>query len=191
MFIELAAPAALAGAGRAATAVSQPVAARPAPARRLLAAAPPYKEHQMSVLSADAGAADEAGLAGPPKARLAWAGAAGRHAVIVVLSLLSIVPIYWMYASSLRRPGDILSQNPLPWPLSLRNYDYVLHSLEVPVLLANTLVIAAASTVGQLLVCLLAAYAFAAWDFRGKNVLFLLFVVTWLVPFQVCRGRTR
>ncbi|MBL7491420.1 carbohydrate ABC transporter permease [Frankia sp. AgB1.9] len=123
--------------------------------------------------------------AGPPKARLAWAGAAGRHAVMAVLSLLSIIPIYWMYAGSLRRPGDILSQNPLPWPLSLRNYHYVLHSLDVPVLLANTLVIAAASTVGQLLVCLLAAYAFAAWDFRGKNVLFLLFVVTWLVPFQV------
>ncbi|ADP82694.1 carbohydrate ABC transporter permease [Pseudofrankia inefficax] len=42
MFVELAAPAALTGAGRTVTAVSQPVAARPALARRLLAAAPPY-----------------------------------------------------------------------------------------------------------------------------------------------------
>ncbi|OHV32500.1 sugar ABC transporter permease [Pseudofrankia sp. EUN1h] len=105
--------------------------------------------------------------------------------MMVALSLVSIVPIYWMYAGSVRRPGDILSQNPLPWPLSARNYTYVLDTLDVPVLLANTLVIAVGSTVGQLLVCLLAAYAFAAWDFRGRNVLFLLFVATWLVPFQV------
>lgn len=152
----------------------------------------------MSVLSAGAGgpsspptsAAGEPGpvetaVTGPPTARLAWAGAAGRHAVMAALSLVSVVPIYWMYAGSLRRPGDIVSQNPLPWPLSLQNYRHVLDTLDIPVLLANTLVIAAASTAGQLLVCLLAAYAFAAWDFRGKNVLFLLFVATWLVPFQV------
>jgi multiple sugar transport system permease protein len=133
----------------------------------------------MSVLPA---AVDEAG---PRRPRLAWAGAAGRHAVMVALSLVSVVPIYWMYAGSVRRPGDILSQNPIPWPLSTRNYRYVMDTLDIPVLLGNTLVIAAGSTAGQLLVCLLAAYAFAAWDFRGRNVLFLLFVITWLVPFQV------
>ncbi|MBL7500459.1 carbohydrate ABC transporter permease [Frankia sp. CNm7] len=112
-------------------------------------------------------------------------GHAGRHAVMIVLSLVSIVPIYWMYAGSLRRPGDILSSNPLPWPLSLESYRYVLDTLDVPVLLFNTLMISVGTTVGQLLVCLLAAYAFAAWDFRGKGVLFLLFVATWLVPFQI------
>ncbi|MDT3442328.1 carbohydrate ABC transporter permease [Pseudofrankia sp. BMG5.37] len=104
---------------------------------------------------------------------------------MVVLSLASVFPIYWMYAGSVRRPADILSQNPLPWPLSLRNYSHVLDTLDVPVLLFNTLVIAAGSTVGQLLVCLLAAYAFGVWDFRGKNILFLLFVAAWLVPLQV------
>jgi multiple sugar transport system permease protein len=117
--------------------------------------------------------------------RRRWAGAVGRHAVMAMLALVSVVPIYWMYAGSFRRPGDIYSQNPLPWPLSLDNYRAVLHLLDVPVLLGNTLVIAAGTTVGQLLVCLLAAYAFAAWDFRGKRVLFVLFVATWLVPPQV------
>jgi sn-glycerol 3-phosphate transport system permease protein len=38
---------------------------------------------------------------------------------------------------------------------------------------------------GQLLIGLFAAYAFACWSFRGQRLLFLLVVATWLVPFQV------
>ncbi len=37
----------------------------------------------------------------------------------------------------------------------------------------------------QLLVAILASYGFARWDFVGKKALYLLFVGSWLVPFQV------
>jgi multiple sugar transport system permease protein len=124
-------------------------------------------------------------MAGPPRRPGRWVASACRHAVMVVLALVSLTPIYWMYAGSFRQPGDIYSQNPLPWPLSLESYRTVLHTLDIPVLLANTFAIAAGSTLGQLLICLLAAYAFAAYEFRGKNILFLAFVATWLVPMQV------
>ncbi|WP_066065742.1 carbohydrate ABC transporter permease [Frankia sp. EI5c] len=67
----------------------------------------------------------------------------------------------------------------------VRRYRLVFDSLDVGSLLANTLLIAAATAVGQLVVCLLAAYAFAAWEFRGKGLFFLLFVATRLAPFQV------
>ncbi|AEH10738.1 ABC-type transporter, integral membrane subunit [Candidatus Protofrankia datiscae] len=90
-----------------------------------------------------------------------------------------------MFASSLRQPGRIFRQSLLPWPLSLESYRFVFDNLDMSALLANTLVIAVVTAAGQLMVCLLAAYAFAAWEFRGRNILFLMFVATWLIPFQV------
>jgi sn-glycerol 3-phosphate transport system permease protein len=107
------------------------------------------------------------------------------HVVLGVLGLLCVLPIYWMYATSLRAPGDVLSLSPLPWPLSVDNYLYAWTTIPIGRMLANTLVVALVTAIGQLLTGLFAAYAFAVWEFRGKQVLYLLFVGTWLVPFQV------
>jgi len=110
---------------------------------------------------------------------------AGGHVVLGGLGLLCAVPVYWLFATSLRRPEDVTSTAPLPWPLSLQNYADAWAVLDVPGLLLNTIVMAGLIAAGQLLVGLLAAYAFAAWDLRGARVLHLAFVATWLVPFQV------
>jgi ABC-type glycerol-3-phosphate transport system permease component len=107
------------------------------------------------------------------------------HAPMVLLSLVSLFPVYWMYASSVRRPGDVYSQSPLPWPLDFSNYRTVWHSLPLTSLFLNTLAMALFTAAGQLLVCLLAGYAFAAYRFWGRQLLFLMFVGVWLVPFQV------
>lgn len=117
-------------------------------------------------------------------------GGAGRthrlagHAVLVVLSVLCVFPIYWLYATSLRAPGDVSELTPLPWPLSTENYADALAKNDVAAMLLNTGIIAVLSALGQLLVGLLAAYAFAAWRFPLQRLLYLMFVGTWLVPFQ-------
>ncbi|MCD0453038.1 carbohydrate ABC transporter permease [Actinocorallia sp. API 0066] len=107
------------------------------------------------------------------------------HVVLGALGLACVLPIYWLYAASLRRPGDVHDQSPLPWPLSLANYTDAFAKTDITGMLLNTTVIAAASAVGQLLIALFASYAMAAWRFRGHRVAHLLFVGTWLVPFQV------
>ncbi|WP_462187128.1 MULTISPECIES: carbohydrate ABC transporter permease [unclassified Frankia] len=113
-----------------------------------------------------------------------WRTAAS-HLMLALLSLISLFPVYWMFATSFRRPDDIFDQSLLPWPLSLANYRYVFDSLDIGVLLANTFTIAAVTAAGQLMMSLLAAYAFAAWEFRGRTLFYLAFVATWLIPFQV------
>jgi ABC-type glycerol-3-phosphate transport system permease component len=146
-----------------------------------------------STATTDAASADATAGGGPTDAgpgRYRWAGlrrlpAAGRHLLMIVLSVACVFPVYWMFAGSLRQPGAVFSTSPLPWPLSLENYRIVFDSLDVGTLLANTFAMAALTTAGQLLICLLAGYAFAAWEFPGRRLLFLAFVVTWLVPFQV------
>lgn len=101
------------------------------------------------------------------------------------LGVLCVLPIYWMYATSLRAPGDVLSMSPIPWPVSVQNYADAWNTIPIGRMLSNTLVVALVTALGQLLTGLFAAYAFAVWEFRGKQVLYLLLVGTWLVPFQV------
>lgn len=107
------------------------------------------------------------------------------HLVLGTLGVLCIFPIYWLYATSLRRPDQVLSLSPFPWPLSLGNYTQAIELVNVPQLLTNTALVALLTALGQLLTGLLAAYAFAAWQFPLKRLCYLAFVGTWLVPFQV------
>ncbi|WIX75954.1 carbohydrate ABC transporter permease [Amycolatopsis carbonis] len=107
------------------------------------------------------------------------------HLALGALGVLCVFPIYWLYATSLRRPDQVLSLSPIPWPLSLGNYAEAIQLVDIPQLLINTTLVALLTALGQLLTGLLAAYAFAGWNFPLKRLCYLLFVGTWLVPFQV------
>ncbi|WP_101829823.1 carbohydrate ABC transporter permease [Frankia canadensis] len=107
------------------------------------------------------------------------------HVTLALLGLVCIFPIYWMYATSLRRPNDVYKTSYLPWPLSVDSYSQALDQLDLGRLLLNTTLVALFTALGQLLTSVLAAYAFAVWTFPAKRLLYLAFVGTWLVPFQV------
>lgn len=107
------------------------------------------------------------------------------HIVLVVVSIASIFPIYWMFATAFRRPQDAGAQAILPWPISVDNFVAVWQQIPILGMIGNTFVMALTVAVCQLIVAILAAYGFAMWQFPGKNLLFLLFIGSWLVPFQV------
>jgi ABC-type glycerol-3-phosphate transport system permease component len=107
------------------------------------------------------------------------------HILLLALALVSVFPIYWMFVTAFRPASDALSTNPLPGPLSWENFVRVWESLPVAGMLANSFGMALVLAAAQLLVAVLASYGFARWDFAGKKVLYLLFVGSWLVPFQV------
>lgn len=107
------------------------------------------------------------------------------HLALGAISVVCAFPIYWLFATSLRRPDDVSSLSPVPWPLSLENYADAAHKVDIVRLLVNTFGVALVSSAGQLLVALLASYAFAMYTFRFQRLLYLAFVGTWLVPFQV------
>ena len=94
----------------------------------------------------------------------------GGHLVLGALGLLCVFPIYWLYATSLRAPQDIYSLSLFPWPLSGQSYLSAFQVLDLGGMLLNTTLMAVGVALGQLLTGLLAGYAFAAWDFRGKPV---------------------
>jgi multiple sugar transport system permease protein len=107
------------------------------------------------------------------------------HITLGLLGLACVFPIYWMYSTSLRRPDDVYKLTVLPWPLSVDSYSKALDELDLAQLLLNTTFVAVLTALGQLLTSILASYAFAVWNFPAKRLLYLAFVGTWLVPFQV------
>jgi sn-glycerol 3-phosphate transport system permease protein len=73
----------------------------------------------------------------------------------------------------------------LPSGLDFDNYRAVLERLPIPRYILNSFIVAASVMIAQLVTASLAAYAFAVREFRGRTVLFMLFLATLMIPFEV------
>ena len=109
--------------------------------------------------------------------------------VLSQISLAILLPLIWMVTSSLKSPNAVISGNwqwlPTVWRWD--NYATVWTDPEVSMLNAygNTAFITVISTVCQLIVASLAAYAFAKVNFKGKGVVFTMFLATMMMPTEV------
>lgn len=112
-------------------------------------------------------------------------------AIIAVMTLLAIgmlLPFLWLFSMSFRPVADAYKLPPsfLPPNLDFTNYWKVLAS-RVPFLqiYANSLLVAVFVTIGQLVTCTLAAFAFARLNFRGRDTLFFILLIGLMFPAQV------
>jgi len=98
-----------------------------------------------------------------------------------------IVPFAWMISTSLKSGQYVLSMPPqlIPNPATLDSYRRLFEIYPIGRMLFNSLFVAGLTTIGQLITCSMAAYAFARLKFRGHNLVFLLYLATLMVPFQV------
>lgn len=106
------------------------------------------------------------------------------HAVAVVVVVFMVFPVVWALLTSFKPPGELYTLAPISEHPTLENYEIALTRLPLIRLLGNTVALAALVTVGQVLVSILTAYAFSAFRFRGRSVLFAAAVATILVPQQ-------
>jgi len=114
-----------------------------------------------------------------------WLNSAAGHAMMVLLSIFCLFPVYWMLASSFRPANAMFETRLWPTTMSLRNYTQAIDAIPIARMLINTLVFSVLSTVFQLLTGILAAFAFARWTFRFDKLVYTAIALTWLVPFQV------
>jgi len=131
-------------------------------------------------------------VAAYPRGRaLRTAKAMGRafvvYAVLMILGVITAVPFIWMLISSLKEPGTLFLYPPrwIPDPVRLRNYVDLAQQMPFATFFLNSTKIALLSTVGSLLACSLAAYAFARFNFVGKSFLFAVTISCLMVPYQV------
>jgi len=95
-----------------------------------------------------------------------------------------LVPFFMMFLISLSGEENIFS-NYNHINLSFYAYKNVFNSIPVVKYFLNSLIVALATTVGQVLISALAGYGFARSNFKGKDFLFFIFVMTMMVPPQV------
>ncbi|MCV9999654.1 carbohydrate ABC transporter permease [Pararhizobium sp. YC-54] len=107
------------------------------------------------------------------------------HGVMIILSLICLLPVYWMIVSSLRPANALLDGAFWPSTITLENYSYALRAIPIGSMLVNTVIVSVAVTAFQLLTGLLAAYAFVRYRFAFDKLIYALMAVTWLTPLQV------
>jgi multiple sugar transport system permease protein len=109
------------------------------------------------------------------------------HAGLITGSVVMLLPFLWMVSTSLKAPNEIFTYPPvwIPRPPVWENYSQTVSVMPFGRFYLNSLIVAAGVTVLQLLVSSLAAFAFARLRFRGREVIFLLYLATLMIPFQV------
>lgn len=105
--------------------------------------------------------------------------------IILILSALMLAgPMLMAIMMSFMSNQDILTGS-LPTSLTLDNYVQAFERSPLFGYLFNSLLIAIVITMGQLLLSSLAAYAFVFLEFKGRDLLFYVFIATMMVPFEV------
>lgn len=107
------------------------------------------------------------------------------HIALASLCLVMVFPVYWAVATSFRPEQALYSLELFPTRPTLDSYRQALDTFPLARLLANTALMAAGVTAAQILLSILAAYAFVRFDFPGRTVAFATMVGTILVPQQV------
>ncbi len=110
-----------------------------------------------------------------------------RTIVIAVGGMVFLFPFVWMVSTSLTTTGELFRLPPqlIPNPVDGSAYERLF--TQVPILrwVLNSVVVSLAVTFLQVMTSAMAAYAFTRLSFRGRNAIFVLFLATLMVPFQV------
>jgi multiple sugar transport system permease protein len=109
-----------------------------------------------------------------------------RHAILIAVGAVVAYPFYFMLSSSLKPFFEAIAVPPTMFPQELHpeNYAEAWTKAPWPRYFANTILISVAITLGELVTSVLAAYAFARIDFKGKAMLFTILLATYMMPAE-------
>ena len=109
------------------------------------------------------------------------------YILVTFLALMMIFPFYWMIITSLKNNSEIISANQTFFPTIVMwsNYVYVFQHFNFVTYMTNTIVVAIFSTIGTLITTIFGAFAFARLNFKGRETLFLVFLMTMMIPGEM------
>ncbi len=114
-----------------------------------------------------------------------------RRAILIGLlvagGILMMIPFLWMITTSLKTRAEVFAvpRTILPIVPQWGNYGEMWDALPFAAFFVNSVKLAVLNTVGTLISCSMAAYAFAVLRFRFRGPLFGLLLATLIIPFQV------
>lgn len=117
------------------------------------------------------------------------------HAALIAVALMFLAPLLWMVSTSIKpetqAASGALRLLPEPasdtLPIAAENYSAVWNdrTVQFPLYLRNTLIVASLGVVGMTLSSAVVAYGLSRVRWRGRGVVFFLIVATMMIPFPV------
>jgi multiple sugar transport system permease protein len=110
-----------------------------------------------------------------------------KHAVLILVGAVVAYPFYFMVSTSLKSFFEATTTPPTLFPtegFQFDNYATAWNKAPWARYFANTVLVAGANTLGELVTSVLAAYAFARMNFKGKAALFGLLLATYMMPAE-------
>jgi multiple sugar transport system permease protein len=115
-------------------------------------------------------------------------GRAVYHLLMIALSLMMVYPFVWSLLSSFKSSAQLYSDsplNPIPNPATLENYKRLMEVLPFGKFVINSVFLSLAIPMCMIAVASFTAYALTRLEFKGRNVLFIAFIATMMIPSHV------
>ena len=106
---------------------------------------------------------------------------------LTIAALIVLIPYFWMASASLKEPGEIfqVGVNFLPKTFYTENYRILFSDYQIVRWLVNSFVVAGIVMFTNMTFTVTAGYAFARLRFKGRDVMFFVYVGAMMVPLQV------
>lgn len=107
------------------------------------------------------------------------------YGILILGAIVSIIPFFWMVSTSLMTLGETINRQWLPKIPQFTNYEIAWVEARFERYFLNSVVISFTTLAGLVITSVLAAYAFARINFKGRAIIFTLLLSTMMIPESV------
>ncbi|MDF2646276.1 MULTISPECIES: carbohydrate ABC transporter permease [unclassified Paenibacillus] len=109
------------------------------------------------------------------------------HLILIVAAVVLMFPFVWMLSGSFKDNLEVVRMPPnlIPDTFKFSNYVEITKYFPIYRFLGNSVGVSIVTTAAQIVVCAMAAFVFAKIPFRGRETLFVLYLITMMIPMQV------
>ncbi len=109
------------------------------------------------------------------------------HFFLILGSVLMLLPFFWMITTSLQTELEIMNPKMVLFPSSLyfNNFKRALEIIPLFRYMANTAFLAILKMFGEVFITAAVAFGFARFNFKGKNLIFMILLGTMMLPYEV------
>ncbi|WP_261305714.1 carbohydrate ABC transporter permease [Paenibacillus andongensis] len=109
------------------------------------------------------------------------------HLILIVAAVVLMFPFVWMLSGSFKDNLEVVRMPPnlIPDTFKFSNYVEITKYFPIYRFLGNSVGVSLVTTAAQIVVCAMAAFVFAKIPFRGRETLFVLYLITMMIPMQV------
>jgi len=109
------------------------------------------------------------------------------YSILTIAAIALVFPFLWMVSGAFKNALEVVKMPPqlLPSKFSFENFIEIKKYFPIERFFLNSVLVSTITTMLQLLFCSMAAFVFAKFKFRGREALFMLYLITLMIPRQV------